>query len=728
MIKQLTLLALFLLIYIANISSDMILYDGRKLSDIPPRSFSHTRQMLMNKMQDPAHTDMTKTKRLYHATNEESAKLIHQSQQMKCGKHGMMGAAIYFTEEPQHVVGKAVREGWIIVADVYVGKPMIIEYPDQKPWVKQITYESLQSRGFDSATAPKGRGSGKPEWAIYCPSGKTTSDQVKIVRVVSQHIDSRVKLINIDFGITKEWTIEWLNRKTGHCRLKDIHTKERVQFKDHQVTTNKEAAKETSLWMFEKNVGQIPKTVGFEFLANQGHYLRYDRNNKLAITTHKNDAGVYFRIDQSPFTLQKIIQQTDPTIVSLKMKMDFLIPVGLNEDGFLFIYGKVLSLNKYMIGQTQQAAVGKENHQQNEKTWDRFLFMKAESPIDGKYRITNWKTIIASHIPGALESKKKWLALSNDGQLFLTDNCSGGSCDWYFDAATNKFSNQISIKQTGLNNLYAKLSRLQNPTGGNNLYGSSGLYPKYSTDGNDLYPQFLTVPNINPTTYIEKPNENPETSLSCVEDIDILKELLAAGLISLDNPDNEVYQYGVGTDLNKLDLGYQGNLPSKAVKFALTKPLPQSNGLVYKNGKIFYHGSHDVDRLRKILLGREGLRESTRHDLCYGPGVYLSKSYWMATFAHGHRKKVIDKDGKEYYYILVLQTRAMLQNAIRSAEANTARAAQFSNTDANIPDNDMEYVFHRKDVQIVGIIVKKFSLSERVMRKPQSGKLSAVLS
>eukprot|EP01084_Bolivina_argentea_P185245 319463_1 len=114
-----------------------------------------------------------KVLRLYHQTNKTAADAIKKSCLMKRGSAGMFGGGIYFAETKKDTNGKAHNLGYMIVADVFVGKEK--KCSDWK--AGQFDFGGLHAMGYDSVYAPKGSGSGRAERVVY------NYDQVKIIDV-----------------------------------------------------------------------------------------------------------------------------------------------------------------------------------------------------------------------------------------------------------------------------------------------------------------------------------------------------------------------------------------------------------------------------------------------------------------------------------------------------------------------------------------------------------------
>lgn len=222
------------------------------------------------------------------------------------------------------------------------------------------------------------------------------------------------------------------------------------------------------------------------------------------------------------------------------------------------------------------------------------------------------------------------------------------------------------------------------------------------------------------------PEGQPSTThAECVKDISFLKELIEIGVISLNNQFNQVYPYKSPQERRSTEYGWQNNVPSNAVKFAMTRPVPHSIGTFREDWKTFYHGVTNEQLLRPILINAEGLKPSRRGD--YGPAIYTSKSYWVPTYYYGTKYPIRGSDGKQYIYSMVLQVRADPNKIKMPPKYNTVGkpgrfGGYFANCDVNVPDNDMEYLFNNtQDVQIVGLIIKKFNANYRPIAYYQQG-------
>ena len=83
--------------------------------------------------------------RLYHATDEEGARGIKDLGIMFRGKSGSYGAGIYFASSPKAAERKARNSGYLVVADVYVGKSKVVQYVDP-----EMSFTKLNQEGYDS--------------------------------------------------------------------------------------------------------------------------------------------------------------------------------------------------------------------------------------------------------------------------------------------------------------------------------------------------------------------------------------------------------------------------------------------------------------------------------------------------------------------------------------------------------------------------------------------------
>ena len=106
---------------------------------------------------------------LYHQTDADAARSIKSSQSFRLGKDGLAGAGIYFAVSKSDTDHKAHKKGVILSADVRLGRVKKISSSGDG----SITFESLQSEGYDSVEIPRPGGT---EFVVYSP------DQVRQVR------------------------------------------------------------------------------------------------------------------------------------------------------------------------------------------------------------------------------------------------------------------------------------------------------------------------------------------------------------------------------------------------------------------------------------------------------------------------------------------------------------------------------------------------------------------
>mmetsp|Transcript_29166 Transcript_29166/g.44054 ORF Transcript_29166/g.44054 Transcript_29166/m.44054 type:complete len:146 (+) Transcript_29166:80-517(+) len=83
-----------------------------------------------------------RVKRLYHIT--KAGDKIEATGEMLRGKDGYAGGGIYFAESVEEARKKAKSKGYIITADVIVGRAKVITRPEKHTWTQ------LKKRGFDS--------------------------------------------------------------------------------------------------------------------------------------------------------------------------------------------------------------------------------------------------------------------------------------------------------------------------------------------------------------------------------------------------------------------------------------------------------------------------------------------------------------------------------------------------------------------------------------------------
>lgn len=113
--------------------------------------------------------------RLYHVTDEKAGKLIMQSGEMLRGSTGMFGGGIYFAETVSSAKYKALHQGYLVEADVWIGKELRVPKAELK--YRTMTFTKLRASGCDSLWAPNGCGTGKCERVVY------NKDQVQIISI-----------------------------------------------------------------------------------------------------------------------------------------------------------------------------------------------------------------------------------------------------------------------------------------------------------------------------------------------------------------------------------------------------------------------------------------------------------------------------------------------------------------------------------------------------------------
>lgn len=101
--------------------------------------------------------------RLYHVTDENGARGIQEDGVMYRGQNGSYGGAIYFADNGVLAMERARNKGYLVIADVFVGKSKF----ENKPNV-DMTYDKLRQEGYDSI---KGNWSDKEgmsdEYVVY---------------------------------------------------------------------------------------------------------------------------------------------------------------------------------------------------------------------------------------------------------------------------------------------------------------------------------------------------------------------------------------------------------------------------------------------------------------------------------------------------------------------------------------------------------------------------------
>ena len=102
--------------------------------------------------------------KLYHQTDDATANIILQTQQMKPGNGGVAGGGIYFATTPELTGHKAHRRGVILEATVALGKIHTLEAAGDP----NMTLQKLKSLGFDSVCIARQVSRGH-EYVVYNP-------------------------------------------------------------------------------------------------------------------------------------------------------------------------------------------------------------------------------------------------------------------------------------------------------------------------------------------------------------------------------------------------------------------------------------------------------------------------------------------------------------------------------------------------------------------------------
>ena len=138
--------------------------------------------------------------RLYHQTDDATAKIILETQQMRPGNGGVAGGGIYFATTPELTGHKAHKKGVILEATVALGKIHTLDAAGDP----NMTLQKLKSMGFDSVCIARAVSSGH-EYVVYDPG------QVqRIIRDLSFKLDGT------------EWTAGyawhgWLGKRHQHA-------------------------------------------------------------------------------------------------------------------------------------------------------------------------------------------------------------------------------------------------------------------------------------------------------------------------------------------------------------------------------------------------------------------------------------------------------------------------------------------------------------------------------
>jgi hypothetical protein len=103
-----------------------------------------------------------RVKTLCRQTSEEFIKLIEGSNHMICGKKGMLGAGIYFSNTIEDTNRKASQKGIVLQADVIVGRQLIVQgvHPYMNhDFLKKENCDSLKRRYYFTG----------PEYVVFDP-------------------------------------------------------------------------------------------------------------------------------------------------------------------------------------------------------------------------------------------------------------------------------------------------------------------------------------------------------------------------------------------------------------------------------------------------------------------------------------------------------------------------------------------------------------------------------
>jgi len=123
-------------------------------------------------------------KTLYHITDPNAAKAIEDSGKMYRGSNGMLGPGIYFGEHISVCEKKARKHGYVVEAEVKLGKTKEVSKPGLLNYLvgsHKFTHNRLLKDGFDSVVCDTPTGT---EYVVY------NYDQVSIKRVYQPDGDS----------------------------------------------------------------------------------------------------------------------------------------------------------------------------------------------------------------------------------------------------------------------------------------------------------------------------------------------------------------------------------------------------------------------------------------------------------------------------------------------------------------------------------------------------------
>jgi len=137
--------------------------DRCKVSHCLAHHSKHECKVCLDKDSNHDGRDCPTGTKLYHQTSEQSVLQIMASRYMKKGTEGACGGGIYFAVAPEMTKLKAHHKGYMIVARVWLGKPMVVDFQNRK-----LTGADVHKAGYDSVHCIRDqKNRKKDEWVVY---------------------------------------------------------------------------------------------------------------------------------------------------------------------------------------------------------------------------------------------------------------------------------------------------------------------------------------------------------------------------------------------------------------------------------------------------------------------------------------------------------------------------------------------------------------------------------
>eukprot|EP01084_Bolivina_argentea_P098718 177405_1 len=190
----------------------------------------------------------------------------------------------------------------------------------------------------------------------------------------------------------------------------------------------------------------------------------------------------------------------------------------------------------------------------------------------------------------------------------------------------------------------------------------------------------------------------------CIDNIPIIQKCIKNNII---NPTQTMYFVDRTPQeiTNITTNGYKKNIPTNAIKFIISNITKKKQ---YNNSEtIFrvYHGVVNQQNYENILLKHEGLKGFVNYiphlNISHlGPIVFVTPSYILASYHYATMYTF-----KDYVYSVVLEVTVDITKMIKTLP-NTC--GECKNIDPNILDDEIEWIYKEADIQISGLIVKKY--------------------